>query len=325
MKHEAWFFVGLFVFIFVIWIAIGGPMRSASIAVPELPDTTISGTTTAATGWAYFSLPRAPFEIGDSSISLTDSAGEGGSDRIALPPFDLVPGVIFAPTSPYRATVSMSTYVSGANSTDARNEYVELSVARTATRPVNITGWQLTSGTTGRTATVPVGVAVPTSGVVNPVTDILLGLGESAIIVSGKSPTGDSFRENKCIGYLGSFQTFTPALYQRCPSATRDLATLYGTSYLRDLSCIDYVESLSTCQVPTRVRSAGVTQTCRNLIETYINYNGCLSLHRYDTDFNGRVWRIYLGRDRDEPLWRTRHEVVELLDREGRTVDAFSY
>jgi hypothetical protein len=64
--------------------------------------------------------------------------------------------------------------------------------------------------------------------------------------------------------------------------------------------------------------------TCKDFVETYLNYNGCVDTHRSDADFNGSVWHIWLGRD-DEPLWRDQHEVVELLDRDGKTVDAFSY
>ena len=333
MKHEAWFFIGLLVFIFVIWIAVGGPVHRPNINVPTLPAVGLSSTTatTAATGHSYFSLPHAPFAIGDSNTVLLSSSGgesisSGGSDSSSgVSPFNLVPGVSYAPASPYRGVVSMSSYVSSASSTDARSEYVQLSVSSSATLPVDITGWKLVSGASGCSARIPAGTAVPTSGVVNPTSDIVLGPGESAIIVSGESPVGASFRENKCTGYFNGFQSFTPSLPQQCPSASSELATFYGRPYIHDPACIDYADSLATCRVPTRTGSAKLTSTCQAFLETYLNYNDCLTLHRNDADFDGRVWRIYLGRDTDEPLWRTRHEVVELLDRDGRTVDTFSY
>ncbi len=329
MQHEAWFFIGLFVFIFVVWIAIGGPTRGASVDLPTLPAVGLSSTTTAAsTGGSYFALPRAPFTIGDSQVVLAGSSdgsriSAGGSE--AVPLFSFVPGVTYAPASAYRAVVSLSGYVSSASSTDARSEYVELSVRSDAPSSVDITGWKLVSGASGHSARIPSGTAVPTSGIVNSTADIVLGPGERAIISSGESPVGASFRENKCIGYFGSFQSFTPALPQQCPTAASELTTFYGRPYIHDPSCIDYADTLSSCRVPTRAGSAKLTETCQDFLETYLNYNGCLLHHRNDADFDGHTWRIYLGRDSDEPLWRTRHEVVELLDRDGRTVDTFSY
>lgn len=325
MKHEAWFFIGFFVFIFVVWIAIGGPTRSASLDVPSLSSSEVSGTTTAS-GWGSFSLPQAPLIIGDSAIVLPGSSSDTVlSSGTGAPPFDPVPGFTFAPASPLHGTVSLSRYVSNADASDARSEYVQVSVEGGAPSPVNITGWTLRSGASGRQATIPGGTATPTAGVVNPIRDIVLFPGESAIIVSGVSPIGTSFRENKCIGYFGSLQTFTPSLPQGCPSAADDLAAFYGASYIRDPSCIDYADSLPRCEVPATLRTTILSKACRAFLGTYMNYNGCVSLHSKDADFGGNAWRIYLGRDKDEPLWRTRHEVVELLDREGKTVDAFSY
>jgi hypothetical protein len=63
--------------------------------------------------------------------------------------------------------------------------------------------------------------------------------------------------------------------------------------------------------------------TCQNFLNTHLNYNGCLTYHQNDPDFAGTTWYIYLGLT--QHLWRQTHEVVELLDPEGRTVDAFTY
>jgi hypothetical protein len=329
--NEAWFFIGIFVFIFIVWIAIGGPTRSVSIPVfPSASTTTVTDTSTSTSslfGGPGFSLPRAPFSIGTTEIRLPGSSGEGGSGSVTplVTPLIKVPGVVFSAASPYRDIVTLSTYVSNASSTDAREEYVRLSVTSSASAPVDITGWVLKSGATSRQATIPRGTAIPTSGVVNAASDIVLRPGDSAVIVSGESPVGASFRENKCIGYLGSYQRFTPSLPVDCPSAEDELAAEYGKPYIHDPDCIDYADSLPRCRIPTRSGSRNLTLTCQEFLETHLNYNDCVVYHASDEDFNGTSWRIYLGRDDDEPLWRTRHEVVELLDRYGKTVDAFSY
>ena len=325
MKNEVWFFIGLFVFIFVVWIAIGGAGRTPSLALPSLPSG--SSTTTPLGESIFLSLPRAPFVIGTSHVELAGSSGSNDTSSLepSVAPLITVPGVIFAPQSSYRGIVSMDSFVSNASSTDAREEYVELSVADNASAPVDITGWILGSGATGNEAVIPRGTAVPTSGVVNATSDIVLNPGDSAIVVSGISPVGASFRENKCIGYFGSAQTFTPPLPTDCPSAADELTMFYGKPYIHDPTCIDYADSLAPCQIPTPAGSAPLSLACQDFLETHLNYNDCVITHGNDSDFAGTIWHIYLGRANDQPLWRENHEVVELLDRNDYTVDAFTY
>ena len=70
MGNEAWFFVGLFLLIFIVWIAIGGPTRPISFKGPIL---TSSSTASVAEG-ASFWLPQAPFPIGTTSADLSESS-----------------------------------------------------------------------------------------------------------------------------------------------------------------------------------------------------------------------------------------------------------
>lgn len=331
MQHEAWFFIGLFVFIFVVWIALGGPARPPAVNVPRFSSSSEAATATPSM-WSGSSiaLPHAPFAVG------TTRTGFGGSAPSEAPPLVEVPGVIFTPSSPYRGLVSMNSYVGNASSSDAREEYVQISVAQSAHGPINITGWVLRSGATGRYAYIPRGTALPTSGVVNPVADITLTPGERAYLISGTSPVGASFRENKCIGYFEAYQDFAPTLPQQCPSGGDELASLYGTPYIHDPKCIDYAETVPRCRVPVPPASADLSLTCEEFFEARLNYNGCVEAHGGDADFAGDTWRIYLGRKNDKPflredtaaygpLWRDRHEVVELIDKKGYTVDAFAY
>lgn len=317
--HDAWFFIGIFVFIFLIWIATGGPLHPLAFTGPTLAEPGALG------GGTYLSLPTAPFSIGSPTVSLPGSSNGGsvsgtGGSQAPLPVFP--GGSVFGQPSPYRSVVSMSHYVSGAGSQDPGNEYVEIDISSNAGVPVDLTGWTLESDATGNAVTIPQGTEVPTSGIINAVQDIVLVPGERAIVISGQSPIGASFRENKCIGYFSTFQHFSPSLPQNCPDPSSELSSFYGTGYIRDAKCIDYVNTLSRCQVAI-TPPLGASSACQSFLVNYLNYNGCVTAHRSDADFEGDTWRIYLGRTNS--LWRSQHEIVKLLDINGKTVDAFSY
>lgn len=317
MEHDAWFFVGVFVFIFLIWIATGGPLHQIAFTGPRLAAPQELG------GGTYLSFPRAPFGIGGYYVSLPGSSnGEGVSNnsQTSLPTF--VGSNVFGTPSPYRSAVRMSHSVSGAGSTEPKNEYVEISVPQNSNAPITISGWTLVSDASGARATIPKGTELPISGTINATEDIVLAPGDRALIMSGSSPIGASFRENKCIGYFSSFQSFYPSLSQNCPVPSNELKTLYTGNYISDASCIDSVDRLSRCQVMLTPPST-LSSACQNFMIQYLNYNGCVATHKNDTDFKGITWRVYLGRTTS--LWRARHELVKLLDMNGKTVDAFSY
>lgn len=306
MEHDAWFFVGVFVFIFVIWIAVGGPTHSISFAGPTLAQPGALG------GGTYLQLPKVPFIVGSAS----------GPQHSGTPGGTFVGGSEFGPLSPYRRTITLNHSVSGAGSPDPANEYLEVYVPQNAEVPVSLSGWKLVSDASESSATISKGTAVPISGTINDAEDIVLAPGDRALIISGRSPIGSSFRENKCIGYFSSFQQFYPSLPQNCPVPSDELISFYGTGYIRDGSCIEYVNTLSRCQVMLSP-PVSLSNTCQNFMVKYLNYNGCVEAHRKDADFDGTTWRIYLGRT--APMWRTKHEIVKLLDTNGKTVDAFSY
>lgn len=312
--HDAWFFIGVFVFIFLIWIATGGPLHPLSFTGPTLAQPGALG------GGTYLQLPRAPFVVGGATVSLPGSSNNSGSPATPVPTF--VGGTVFGTPSPYRDIVRMNHNVSGAGGTNPGTEYIEIYVAQNAGIPVSLTGWKLLSEASGNSATIPRGTEMPTSGVVNAEQDIVLAPGTRAILVSGQSPIGASFRENKCIGYFSTFQRFSPSLPQNCPVPSDDLISFYGPTYIRDPFCIDQVNKISRCEV-TLTPPSGVSNACQNFVMTYLNYNGCVAAHKNDANFEGNTWRIYLGRTNS--MWRTKHEIVKLLDINGKTVDAFSY
>lgn len=316
MQHDAWLFIGVFVFIFLIWAATGGPLHPISFTGPRLAQPEELG------GGIYLQFPRAPFALGTSNVVLRDvgeSVSYGDASDTSVPSF--VGGSTFGAPSPYRGIVGMSRYVSGAGSANSKNEYLEISVTQNSV-PINLSEWIFASDASGKMARVPQGTEVPRSGVVNAVEDIILAPGDRAIINSGQSPIGASFKENKCMGYFSNFQTFHPSLPQNCPIPSDELEQFYGPGYIRDASCIEYVKRVPRCQV-TLSPPVGLSNSCQNFLVEYLHYNGCVNAHKNDRDFLSKTWRIYLGRT--EPLWRTKYELVKLLDVNGKTVDAFSY
>lgn len=318
MEHDAWFFIGIFVFIFVIWIATGGPIRPLSVTTPEFPKPTAFNTGTA------ISLPRAPFNVGDSHVTLRPVSGMSGNSYgdTTTPPPSVIDGIAFGPPSSYRNTVILNPYVTSASSSNPNREYLQLSVPQNAGLSIDISGWQLVSEVTGKYGVIPRGTTVPTSGIVNPQQNIVLKPGERAALVSGRSPIGTSFRENKCTGYFMTFQEFSPALPRNCPLPSDELEKYYGGFYARDTKCMDYVNTIGRCEAvlfPPR----DISKQCRSFVLEHLNYNGCVRAHQNDPDFHGSTWHIYLGATK--PLWRARQEIIKLLDPSRKTVDAFSY
>lgn len=317
MQHDAWFFIGIFAFIFLIWIATGGPTHPLAYTGPALNQPEELG------GGDYLDLPRARVALRHSYISSSGGSNTnapGTTSNIPLPIY----GIPYGTPSPHRGIVSMSR-VSNASST---KEYLIISVSRSAPEPVNISGWILKSEVTIKSAMIPSGTVIPRPGTVPTLQDIVLRPGDRAIVSTGASPAGTSFRENKCIGYYSEFQTFSPSLPRSCPSASSELSAYYGTSNVYDPGCVDYAKTVNRCEAvlfPPKT----ISPSCKKFAERYFNYGGCVATHSNDADFHGTTWRIYLSRVNSKgvtrPMWRAKREIVRLLDAQGKTVAQFSY
>ncbi len=313
MDHDAWFFVGIFLFIFLIWASTGGPARQTTLTGPSLNQSRGSGDTN-------LNFPRASFNI--SRPISSSASGDNGSSYSRSSAIKTLQGITFGNPSIYRDTVLMGSRISGASSTNPGNEYVQLSMVHSASSPVNISGWTLVSEITGKAALIPQGTPVPTSGIINHTQNIILSPGEQAIVITGRSPLGTSFRENMCTGYLSTFQQFTPSLPKKCPLPSAELVKYYGPYYIRDTTCVDYVKTLSRCETVLFPPST-LSPTCKTFVKTHLNYNGCVLTHSSESDFNGTTWRIYLGYS--DSLWRSKNEILKLFDLSSHTVDAISY
>ncbi len=204
---------------------------------------------------------------------------------------------------------------------DFNKEYIVISASYNNTQPVNITGWKLKSALSGKNVTIGQGVYLPFSGIVNKEADIFLNPGDKAVIATGHSPKGVSFRLNTCTGYFEQFQNFTPALPQQCPRPANEEFKV-GLGRLND-TCIDYIEQIPSCFAHIQAVPIGLSAECNEFINKNIHYNGCLQIHKNDSNFYKQEWRIFLKRDSE--LWKDRRETIKLLDTAGKTIDSLSY
>ena len=178
------------------------------------------------------------------------------------------------------------------------------------------------SALTGVRAFFPRGADLFFVGAVNAQQDIYLDPEGSAVISSGPSPVGTSFRENVCTGYLDGLQTFRPALSRDCPAPADSLPLTADNLRTYGDACFDFVRELPLCTLPLSAPSS-VSPACRIFLANNLSYNGCVQNYRYKTGFQRGAWRIYLNAGGE--LWRNSHDVIRLLDAEGRTVDVLTY
>lgn len=288
-------FVGIFLLFFLVWVAGGGPSRPISFAGPYLRPISGPGTGAEAYGdpGAYGGFSTG-ISIGGWGANITAPAGSSESARLA----SLVP-------DPY-----------GAKESDEDQEYVTL----IASGDVSTEGWKLVSQKTGKGALFPQGATVPQAGRVNVLSPIQLSAGDTVTIVTGRSPIGMSFRENKCTGYFEERQDFRPPLPQSCPTSYQELDRFYDGD--DEEACLSYARTVPYCSSAASAPS-NVSSSCEEFVEDYLNYEGCVDAHENDSDFRGRTWRVFLG-SRDE-LWRKDGETILLLDAQGKVVSQLSY
>lgn len=206
----------------------------------------------------------------------------------------------------------------GVRETDPAKEYIEITVAYRQSQPINITGWKIKSATTGREVTIGTAARLPYSGRVNDESPIYLSQEDRAVITTGRSPTGVSFRKNRCTGYFEQFQDFTPMLPLECPRPSDDV----GADRLDD-ACFAYLQTLPQCQAHVRALPAGISPECQQFITQTLTYNGCVDAHKNESGFHRTEWRVFLNYPRE--LWKKQRDTLLLIDTTGRTVDSYSY
>jgi hypothetical protein len=307
---QAWFVIAIFVFAFILWVSTGGPTKPISFAGPYI--TPITDVDDVQGGYGE------DIDIGTSNEN-NDSGSRIWSVKSVVGRFEnrLGSGASVGPVSPSADRVRIASGAGGPSGSDAKSEYIVLRATDEGT--VDVTGWRIVSEKSGASVTIPQAERVARSGAL---VNVVLNEGDEVIVTTGGSPSGTSFRENKCTGYLGS-DRYVPSLSTRsCPAPLDELGDFFPTHAEAYDACREVVRSFARCETPRDVPSEA-SRECENFIDTRLNYNGCVLGHKNDADFLGHTWRVFLGRKAE--LWRSDNELLKLLDREGRAVDVYSY
>jgi hypothetical protein len=146
-----------------------------------------------------------------------------------------------------------------------------------------VSGWKMVVGEA--VVPFPPAAALVYQGRVNQEKPVTITVPTTLILIDQESPIGVSFKENKCIGMLGHFQKFVPALPEPCQSCTEKVLD----------------------------QSSG---------KSYPDYNQCVKNHLTEPDFFVDRWRMYPSVDTS---WNTNHRVIRLYDERGRLLDTYTY
>ncbi len=199
-------------------------------------------------------------------------------------------------------------------SDDSLHEYVLIRANDRNTVKVGITGLKLRSMITGVEYSIDEGVPIYFRNIINKGEAIFLKPGDSAYVITGRSPLGVSFKSNKCVGYLKQYQTFYPQLQNDCPRIYYE-GLPERPNALND-ECLLYVERFPACLTLTSDTELEVTKKygndCASYIKKKANYDYCIAAHKSDPDFYDPTWYIYLGQS--SHVWRLKREWIRLLD-----------
>ena len=129
--------------------------------------------------------------------------------------------------------------------------------------------------------------------------------------------TGDSFRADKCFGYLSKSKNLYPSFSVRCSAPKlEDLPGL--TPY-----CQDFIIKSSSCKMPDYSSDFKISTDpkCVSYILNYYTYSGCLKRSSKDEDFLSKYWYIYINKNIVEEL----HDTIFLYDGNDLLVDKYVY
>lgn len=320
-----WWFLGMLLFLFVLWVMGGGPDRADERGLYSI------SLGSGLSNGSFFDEPREDETPTETRMRLRDEIRdlEEALDELEKENEEArVRGTI----SPYEDMVSFS----GSTQPEAlfrHEEYVTLRASSNNRADINITGWRIESLVTGNSATLGTVTNLVRSGQVNPQTTLLLPPGGEVTVITGRSPLGTSFRINQCIGYMSQFQNFIPELPTDCPDPEEEFERYASvpTTHLRsdrdayDI-CLDFVDSLPRCEIyddDLEEVEPDLHNSCQAFIEEELTYSACVRNHQFEIDFYTDEWRLYLNANWE--LWRDKREILRLLDERGRTVDVLTY
>lgn len=255
--------------------------------------------------------PNAEFGVIHEQKSLLRSfVGSGINTSPPLPPAKPQP----TPEELLKKYVRIS--ATGARSRDINREYIQVTLLSGADMSVNISDWTISNS---RGESFRLGKVTSLYGITSyPNQDnLVLVRGGTVNIITGRSPVGENFRSNKCMGYVTQFYSFIPSVGFSCPRPSRESEQ----ENLRD-DCFAYIRNLSSCRTPQQL-PLYLNNQCREYIAKTINYNGCMLNHRTDQDFYKNMWWVYLSRPL--PIWSDIRETITLRNEKGIVIQSVSY
>ncbi len=208
-----WTVVGMVASVVLLLFINGGGIRSivnTAHSVPSLRDF-LFGIASSST---QFQLPGQDGIFGDLGIEpeIDDqSAPSIESDTTSYTPLSTT-----GADSPARGSVRLE--ASNAYAESARDEYLSIYMTGDSAAPVTLSGWSIVSMTTGVRLVIPLATTPFLPGTPNRVDNVVLQSDGSALIFSGVSPIGVSFRENQCTQYLPNMQSYGACANQRASS-----------------------------------------------------------------------------------------------------------
>lgn len=303
MQFLRWL-IFIFIGLWIVWAFTGGPGRNIS-----QEGVYIKPVFSPETSWLAYDKNKFSLNIGQT--------GEEIQQEESLEKVQEIAGV-----SSYKDKITIRN--GNAVSTDPNKEYLIIESSKDTQGKINITDWVLESSVTGNRIAIGKASYLPYTSTVNNEETVFLSPGGKALITTGRSPIGVSFRTNLCTGYFEQFQDFYPVLSRQCPRPEdeADFITT-GPNKLND-KCIDYVESISKCTIVTNPLPIDMQYECSLYISSKINYNSCVENHKNtDSNFYGSEWRIFLNRE--DELWKSKRETIKLIDNNGNLVDTVTY
>ncbi len=238
----------------------------------------------------------------------------------------IVPATDLAGVSPLRGKVTITSVTRGIS---PDKEYVLIQASSGNKEAVNITGMSIQSGISLNSQTIGTGWALFFPNTVGGSERIFLRPGGRAYLISGLFPFGTElsrqggFQLNKCTGFFAQGKQFSPTLPKECPSSQS--GPLPEPPNALSKICYDYLGTIPRCTAPPpKVPTALVADgNCQAYLFNHLNYNQCVTDNKDTPTFYKGEWRIYLGRS--STLWRSKNEIVELVDDEGRLIDSRKY
>lgn len=182
---------------------------------------------------------------------------------------------------------------------------------------VDLSGWTLQSYTVKYS--IPTGANLYDPASSGASADIVFKSGDYLTIIGQLGPINNNYRLNKCFGYLNYSPSPTPSpnFDNNCPTPnSSEISNL-------SISCQNYIRGLWQCEIPATsdFTDYNLDSQCQNFIINRLNYFGCVSYYRYDSDFSSRNWYVYSGNNFLLPD----HDKLILRDSQGFLVDVYSY